>query len=143
MPTMNMIQALNDAHKVMMARDEDVVVFGEDVGFFPMPGENADQPVALPDLAFDRDFHRPRLGHRRFVADHLEPVGDPQLAGPVVAIESVVGHRSPATQPCSSFRVRHRVRKPTLGHENFRLVIEKKGPGVAPRPFRFAWFGPA
>jgi len=34
MPTMNMIQALNDAHKVMMARDEDVVVFGEDAGYF-------------------------------------------------------------------------------------------------------------
>jgi 2-oxoisovalerate dehydrogenase E1 component beta subunit len=34
MPTFNMIQALNDAHKVMMARDEDVVVFGEDIGYF-------------------------------------------------------------------------------------------------------------
>ena len=34
MTTMNMIQALNDAHKVMMARDEDIVVFGEDIGFF-------------------------------------------------------------------------------------------------------------
>jgi len=34
MPTMNMIQALNDAHKVMMRRDEDIVVFGEDIGFF-------------------------------------------------------------------------------------------------------------
>jgi 2-oxoisovalerate dehydrogenase E1 component beta subunit len=34
MPTFNMIQALNDAHKVMMARDDDVVVFGEDVGYF-------------------------------------------------------------------------------------------------------------
>src|SRR4029079_16106666 len=34
MPTMNMNQALNDAHKVMMARDEDVVVFGEDIGYF-------------------------------------------------------------------------------------------------------------
>src|SRR5690242_21285580 len=34
MPTFNMIQALNDAHKVMMARDPDVVVFGEDVGYF-------------------------------------------------------------------------------------------------------------
>ena len=34
MPTMNMIQALNDAHKVMMARDEDIVVFGEDIGYF-------------------------------------------------------------------------------------------------------------
>ena len=33
MPTMNMIQALNDAHKVMMRRDEDIVVFGEDIGF--------------------------------------------------------------------------------------------------------------
>ncbi len=31
---MNMIQAVNSAHKVMMARDEDVVVFGEDVGYF-------------------------------------------------------------------------------------------------------------
>jgi len=34
MPSLNMIQALNDAHKVMMARDEDIVVFGEDVGYF-------------------------------------------------------------------------------------------------------------
>ena len=34
MPTMNMIQALNDAHKVMMREDPDVVVFGEDVGYF-------------------------------------------------------------------------------------------------------------
>ena len=34
MPTMNMIQALNDAHKVAMRRDADVVVFGEDAGYF-------------------------------------------------------------------------------------------------------------
>ncbi|MEN3973025.1 alpha-ketoacid dehydrogenase subunit beta [Sphingomicrobium sp. XHP0235] len=31
---MNMIQALNDAHKVAMRDDEDVVVFGEDAGYF-------------------------------------------------------------------------------------------------------------
>src|SRR5689334_22938475 len=34
MSVMNMIEALNSAHKVMMARDPDVVVFGEDVGYF-------------------------------------------------------------------------------------------------------------
>ena len=34
MAQMNMIQAINSAHKVMMARDPDVVVYGEDVGFF-------------------------------------------------------------------------------------------------------------
>ena len=34
MPTLNMIQALNDAHKVAMRADEDIVVFGEDIGFF-------------------------------------------------------------------------------------------------------------
>ena len=34
MAVMNMIQAINSAHKVMMARDPDVVVFGEDVGYF-------------------------------------------------------------------------------------------------------------
>ena len=34
MPTMNMIQALNDAHKVAMRADDDIVVFGEDIGFF-------------------------------------------------------------------------------------------------------------
>ena len=34
MAVMNMIQAINDAHKVMMRRDPDVVVYGEDVGFF-------------------------------------------------------------------------------------------------------------
>ena len=34
MPTMNMIQALNDAHKIVMRADPDVVVFGEDAGYF-------------------------------------------------------------------------------------------------------------
>ena len=34
MPTMNMIQALNDAHKIAMRKDEDIVVFGEDAGYF-------------------------------------------------------------------------------------------------------------
>jgi 2-oxoisovalerate dehydrogenase E1 component beta subunit len=34
MAVMNMIQALNSAHEVMMERDENVVVMGEDVGFF-------------------------------------------------------------------------------------------------------------
>src|SRR4249919_706067 len=34
MATMNMIQALNDAHKIAMRADPDVVVFGEDIGFF-------------------------------------------------------------------------------------------------------------
>jgi 2-oxoisovalerate dehydrogenase E1 component beta subunit len=29
-----MIEAINDAHRVMMERDEDIVVFGEDVGYF-------------------------------------------------------------------------------------------------------------
>jgi 2-oxoisovalerate dehydrogenase E1 component beta subunit len=34
MTVRNMIEALNDAHDVMMARDEDIVVFGEDAGYF-------------------------------------------------------------------------------------------------------------
>ncbi len=34
MTVMNMIQALNSAHDVMMARDDNMVVMGEDVGFF-------------------------------------------------------------------------------------------------------------
>ena len=34
MPVMNMIQALNDAHKIVMRADDDVVVFGEDIGYF-------------------------------------------------------------------------------------------------------------
>ena len=34
MPVMNMIQALNSALDVMLARNSDVVVFGEDVGYF-------------------------------------------------------------------------------------------------------------
>jgi 2-oxoisovalerate dehydrogenase E1 component beta subunit len=34
MSVMNMIEALNSAHDVMMARSEDVVVLGEDVGYF-------------------------------------------------------------------------------------------------------------
>ena len=34
MAAMNMVQALNSALDVMLGRDPDVVVFGEDVGFF-------------------------------------------------------------------------------------------------------------
>src|SRR5579863_2250677 len=34
MPTMNMAQALNSAMDVMLDRDQNVLVFGEDVGFF-------------------------------------------------------------------------------------------------------------
>ena len=34
MATMNMIQAINSAHAVMMEKDPKVVVFGEDVGYF-------------------------------------------------------------------------------------------------------------
>ena len=34
MATMNMVQALNSAMDVMLARDRNVVVFGEDVGYF-------------------------------------------------------------------------------------------------------------
>src|SRR5215813_7881172 len=34
MPTMNMVQALNSAMDVMLARDPDVLIFGEDVGFY-------------------------------------------------------------------------------------------------------------
>lgn len=34
MPAMNMIQALNSALDVAMARDPDVLIFGEDVGYF-------------------------------------------------------------------------------------------------------------
>ena len=34
MPRKTMIEAIRDALDVMMERDEDVVVFGEDVGFF-------------------------------------------------------------------------------------------------------------
>jgi 2-oxoisovalerate dehydrogenase E1 component beta subunit len=34
MPVLNIIQAINSAHKVAMSADPDVVVFGEDVGYF-------------------------------------------------------------------------------------------------------------
>ena len=34
MPAMSMVQALNSGMEVMLARDPDVVIFGEDVGFY-------------------------------------------------------------------------------------------------------------
>ena len=34
MPAMNMIQAINSAHDVMMERDPNVVALGEDIGYF-------------------------------------------------------------------------------------------------------------
>ena len=34
MTNRNMIEAINDAHRVMMAADDSIIVYGEDVGFF-------------------------------------------------------------------------------------------------------------
>jgi len=34
MVSMNMVQALNSAMDVMLGRNEDVLIFGEDVGYF-------------------------------------------------------------------------------------------------------------
>ncbi|MEL6992192.1 MAG: alpha-ketoacid dehydrogenase subunit beta, partial [Pseudomonadota bacterium] len=34
MPNMTMIEAIRDAHDVMMERDDDIVVYGQDVGYF-------------------------------------------------------------------------------------------------------------
>ena len=34
MPAMNIIQALNSAMDVLLERDPDVVIFGEDAGYF-------------------------------------------------------------------------------------------------------------
>ena len=34
MPQMNMIQALNSAMDIMLARDPNVVMLGEDIGYF-------------------------------------------------------------------------------------------------------------
>ncbi|HCX13709.1 MAG TPA: alpha-ketoacid dehydrogenase subunit beta, partial [Rhodospirillaceae bacterium] len=34
MATMNMVQALNSAMSVMLARDPKVVIFGQDIGYF-------------------------------------------------------------------------------------------------------------
>ena len=34
MPTMSMVQALNSAMDVMLGRDPNVLIFGEDVGFY-------------------------------------------------------------------------------------------------------------
>ena len=34
MPAMNMIQAVNSAMDIMLSRDNDIVIFGEDVGYF-------------------------------------------------------------------------------------------------------------
>lgn len=34
MPTMNMIQALNQAHHIAFAEDDSLITFGEDVGHF-------------------------------------------------------------------------------------------------------------
>jgi 2-oxoisovalerate dehydrogenase E1 component beta subunit len=52
MSVMNMIQALNSAHKVMMARDPATVVLGEDVGYFG--------GVFRVTEGLQRDFGKPR-----------------------------------------------------------------------------------
>ena len=51
MPVMNMVQALNSAMDVMLARDPDVLIFGEDVGFFGGVFRGSAAPVAAGWLA--------------------------------------------------------------------------------------------
>ena len=34
MPNMNMVEAVNSAIDTMLSKDEDVIMFGEDVGYF-------------------------------------------------------------------------------------------------------------
>ena len=79
MPEMNIIQAVNDALRLEMRRDPDVVVLGEDVGkfggvfrathglheefgadrlFFILNSDHEPQWVRLPRLGADRAWHR-------------------------------------------------------------------------------------
>jgi 2-oxoisovalerate dehydrogenase E1 component beta subunit len=45
MPRKTMIEAVREAMDVMMGRDDDVVVFGEDVGFARVAGEVREEPL--------------------------------------------------------------------------------------------------
>ena len=67
MPAMTMIQALNSALDVMMARDPAVLTFGEDVGYFGgvfRVTENLQKKYGLK-RCFDAPINECRSPHRR------------------------------------------------------------------------------
>ena len=90
MPEMTMVQALNSAMDVMLARDPDVVIFGEDVGFYggvfrvteglqQKHGEHA--RVRHADRRGRHDGGRGRHGRLRAAADRRDPVRRLHLPG--------------------------------------------------------------
>ena len=90
MPAMTMVQALNSAMDVMLARDPNVVIFGEDVGFYggvfrvtdglqKKHGEQRvfDAPIAEGGMLGGRGRH----GRLRPAADRRDPVRRLHLSG--------------------------------------------------------------
>ena len=116
---MNMIQALNSALDVMLDRDPDVLIFGEDVGYFGGVFRVTDelQAEARPDALLRRAdrrrrHHRHRHRHgrlwpapggrdpvRRLHPARLSTSSSPRRRGCATARPASSGRRSPCASP--------------------------------------------
>lgn len=99
MPVKNMIQSLNDAMDVLLTEDEDVVVFGEDAGFFGGVFKTTDklQEKHGLDRVFDTPINEAAIAAMAIgmAARGLKPIVEIQFADYIFpAIDQIVSEMS-------------------------------------------------
>jgi 2-oxoisovalerate dehydrogenase E1 component beta subunit len=99
MPVKNMIQALNDAMDVLLTEDEDVVVFGEDAGYFGGVFKTTDklQEKHGLDRVFDTPINEAAIAAMAIgmAARGLKPIAEIQFADYIFpAIDQIVSEMS-------------------------------------------------
>jgi len=99
MPVKNMIQALNDAMDVLLTEDEDVVVFGEDAGYFGGVFKTTDklQDKHGLDRVFDTPINEAAIAAMAIgmAARGLKPIAEIQFADYIFpAIDQIVSEMS-------------------------------------------------
>ncbi|MCR9130125.1 MAG: alpha-ketoacid dehydrogenase subunit beta [Alphaproteobacteria bacterium] len=99
MPVKNMIQALNDAMDVLLTEDEDVVIFGEDAGYFGGVFKTTDklQEKHGIDRVFDTPINEAAIAAMAIgmAARGLKPIAEIQFADYIFpAIDQIVSEMS-------------------------------------------------
>ena len=99
MPAMNIIQALNSAMDVLLERDPDVVIFGEDAGYFGGVFKATDklQEKYGLDRVFDTPINEAAIAGMAvgMAAKGLKPIAEIQFADYIfLAIDQIISEMS-------------------------------------------------
>ncbi len=99
MPVKNMIQALNDAMDVLLTEDEDVIIFGEDAGYFGGVFKTTDklQDKHGANRVFDTPINEAAIAAMAvgMAARGLKPIAEIQFADYIFpAIDQIVSEMS-------------------------------------------------